>query len=228
MLEEEGYPFKSKMHSRKVDNFQRKGMSRTAKVYLKIEPAKSGKFVTGDHSCPKILRCQFEESYPLRISNKCCDRLKKDPLHKWQKENNKPYSIIGIRTAEGGKRENAKCLAFQGEKLTAFQPLAPVSNEWEQWYIELREVRICDIYRPPYSFTRTGCKGCPYAINIQNELDTLGKYFPNERKQCEIIWKPVYDEYRRLRYRLRDGGRQMDIFDYIEEAENAEGETERA
>ena len=35
------------------------------------------------------------------------------------------------------------------------------------------------------------------------ELDTLEKYFPNERKQCEIIWKPVYDEYRRIGYRLK-------------------------
>ncbi len=47
-------------------------------------------------------------------------------------------------------------------------------------------------------------KGCPFAINIQHELETLEKYFPAERKQCENIWKPVYDEYRRLGYRLKD------------------------
>ena len=217
MLEEEGYPFKSKFHSRKVDTFQRNGMNRTVKVYLKLEPAKSGNYVLGDHACPKVLREQFEEGYALRISNKCCDRLKKDPLHKWQKENNRPYAVIGIRPSEGGKRENAQCMAFHGDKLHAFQPLVPVSDEWERWYIESHNVRICDIYKPPYNFPRTGCKGCPYAIKIQEELDTLERYFPNERKQCEIIWKPVYDEYRRLKYRLRDGGRQMNIFDYIEE-----------
>lgn len=55
----------------------------------------------------------------------------------------------------------------------------------------------------PNNFDRTGCKGCPFAINLQHELDTLEKYFPNERKQCEIIWKPVYNEYRRLGYRLK-------------------------
>lgn len=26
---------------------------------------------------------------------------------------------------------------------------------------------------------------------------------PNERKQCEYIWQPVYAEYRRLGYRLK-------------------------
>ena len=68
----------------------------------------------------------------------------------------------------------------------------------EQFKIELPEV-----YYPPYNFKRTGCKGCPFAIELQNELDVLEKYFPEERKQCEVIWKPVYDEYRRLGYRLR-------------------------
>lgn len=216
MLEEEGYPFKSKYHSRIVDTFQRNGKKNTTvKVYLQLEPAKTGNFVKGDHACPKVLKCQFEEGYSLRISQKCCDRLKKDPIKKWQKEKGKPYSIIGIRKSEGGERESAKCLAFHGKKLTAFQPLAPVSDEWEEWYIETHGVRICDIYKPPYNFQRTGCKGCPYAIEIQKDLDTLERFFPAERKQCEIIWKPVYDEYRRLKYRLRDGGRQMDIFDFI-------------
>ncbi len=27
-------------------------------------------------------------------------------------------------------------------------------------------------------------------------------YLPAEKKQCEYLWKPVYDEYRRLNYRL--------------------------
>ena len=28
-------------------------------------------------------------------------------------------------------------------------------------------------------------------------------YLPNEAKQCELIWKPIYDEYRRINYRLK-------------------------
>ena len=31
----------------------------------------------------------------------------------------------------------------------------------------------------------------------------MEKLLPNERKQCEIIWKPVYEEYRRIGYRLK-------------------------
>lgn len=39
-------------------------------------------------------------------------------------------------------------------------------------------------------------------MHLKKDLDILDFFFPAERKQCEIIWKPVYDEYRRIGYRL--------------------------
>ena len=32
----------------------------------------------------------------------------------------------------------------------------------------------------------------------------MEELLPNEKKKCEYIWKPVYDEYRRINYRLKD------------------------
>ncbi len=46
------------------------------------------------------------------------------------------------------------------------------------------------------------CKGCPFALHLQDELENMARLLPNERKQCEILWKPVYEEYRRIGYRL--------------------------
>ena len=105
--------------------------------------------------------------------------------------------------SEGGRRSSAVCLAFIRGILNRFQPLVAITKEWEEWFINKYDIKICDIYKPPYNFKRTGCKGCPFAIKLQEELEILEKYFPNERKQCETIWRPVYDEYRRLNYRLR-------------------------
>ena len=150
--------------------------------------------------------------------------MKKKPLHEWSKNNGKPFAIIGIMPDEGGQRESAQCLAFNGGgKLKAFQPLVPVTKDWEEWLINEYNIEICDIYKPPYSFTRTGCKGCPFAISLQKELETLERFFPAERKQCETIWRPVYEEYRRLGYRLRplEEGRQMEINEFTEQ-ENIE------
>lgn len=200
MLEEDGYPFKSKGHSCFVERYKRIGRCDSVVQYLgereDKEPWPSSK------TCPKILRYQFEPDFTMNISDKCCQRLKEEPLNQWKKDHNRPYSIIGIMREEKGRRSKAVCLAFLGKKLKSFQPMAVVSKAWEEWFIEEYNIRICDIYKEPYNFHRTGCKGCPFAVHLQHELDTLEQFFPAERKQCEAIWKPVYEEYRRLGYRL--------------------------
>ena len=120
----------------------------------------------------------------------------------------------------GGQRSKSQCLAFSGDKLKAFQPLAPLTKEWEDWFAEQCGIEFCKLYYPPYNFRRTGCKGCPFALEIQEELDTLDKFFPNERKQCERIWGPVYEEYRRIGYRKMrplEDGRQMTIEEILKE-----------
>ena len=125
--------------------------------------------------------------------------------------------------SEGGRRNNANCLSFKNNSLFAFQPLVPLTKDWEDWYLKERGIKLCDLYYPPFNFGRTGCKGCPFNIELQNELDRLQEYFPNEAKQCELIWEPVYQEYRRLGYRLKQNTEeeqiegQMNIFDFITE-----------
>lgn len=78
-------------------------------------------------------------------------------------------------------------MAFEGTKLKAFQPLVIATKEWERWFIDKHGVKLPVLYYPPYSFERTGCKGCPFNIKLQKELDALAEYFPAEYKQCEII-----------------------------------------
>lgn len=197
ILERDGYPFKSKHHGHMLSIWNNDHSNRSAIKY------RDGLYNFSSNTCPKILKYQFSDDFNIKISDKCCLRLKEEPLKKWQKENRKPYAIIGIMPEEGGRRESAKCLAFKDKGRMNFQPLVVCSKEWENWFIEHYDVDICNIYKPPYNFTRTGCKGCPFNIHIQRELDTLEKYFPEERKQCEIIWKPIYDEYRRIGYRLK-------------------------
>lgn len=204
MLENEGYPFKSKKHAKIVSIYQRLGKTQSVKTYLGECPtSKKTEIEPVSFQCPKILRYQFTDGFNLKVSDKCCYKLKEQPMINYSKENKKPYAIIGVMASEGGRRMKANCLAFSNKRLKAFQPLVPVTKEWEEWFIEKYNIKICDIYHAPYNFYRTGCKGCPFSINLQKELDTLEKFFPNERKQCEIIWKPVYDEYRRIGYRLR-------------------------
>lgn len=194
MLESEGYPFKSKEHSLYVSEYQRMGEKSGAyKRYMFPEEKRKR------YGCPKILRYQFTTEFNLKISKKCCNELKKKPLKKWSKENGKTFCITGMIREEGGSRNNISCINLKQKK---FHPLAPVTKAWEDWVISEYNIDICDIYKPPYNFDRTGCKGCPFATDLQNELDTMEKFFPIEKNQCEELWKPVYNEYRRLGYRL--------------------------
>lgn len=197
MLEKEGYPFKSKHHSEMHVIYMNNHENQSAIKY------RDGLYNFSSNRCPKVLRYQFSPDFHLKISDMCCYRLKEEPLNTWQKEHNRPYAMIGLMREERGRRETAQCLAFKNGKLRAFQPLVVVTKEWEDWFVKEYDIKLPILYYPPFNFDRTGCKGCPFNVNLQNDLDIIEKFFPNERKQCEIIWKPVYDEYRRIGYRLK-------------------------
>ena len=197
-LEEYGYPFKSKLHSALVEKYQRLGMTYGVKNYL----GEGDKDVY--RPCPNILKYQFTPSCTIKISDFCCKKMKEEPMEKWAKENNKTIAITGIMPDEGGRRTKANCITKIGKNVRFFNPLVKVDKDFENWFLEKHNIHLCALYYPPYNFERTGCKGCPFALHLQEELETLDKFFPNERKQCEIIWKPVYEEYRRLNYRLKN------------------------
>lgn len=56
--------------------------------------------------------------------------------------------------------------------------------------------------KEPFNFKRTGCLGCPFNIELKAELTKLLEYSPKQAKTAYTIWKPVYDEYARLNYRI--------------------------
>lgn len=254
MLQEVGYPFKSKYFAGKVATYNKcyqtvdkwtntppeqvkeymlshkeeeRNMlgSGIGVIYylhdLKAVRDKDGYVIdfegAGKYCHPKVLEHLFTQNSPLKVSHLCCHELKKAPIAKWEKENNRHVAITGLRKEEKGGRENIKTCILTDSKgnLEKFHPLLVVSDEWEEWFIAKNNIKLAKMYYPPYNFSRTGCKGCPFAITLQNDLEVMNKLLPNERKQCEIIWKPVYDEYRRLGYRLhKEGeGEQLTLFD---------------
>ena len=230
-LEQYGYPFKSKEHSQWFSIYQKNKVETDKYIKMVDENPKlledydfihnlpkgvkwTIKYVYGmrereRETCTSTLRTpnkliyQFHEEMPFKISDKCCLKMKEEPLKKWAKENHKPNTILGLMRDEGGRRTTTKCIAFKNKGLS-FSPLAKVTKEWEEWFIKEYNIKLCELYYPPYNFKRTGCKGCPFNITLERELSNLSIYgMENERKQCEIIWKPVYEEYRRIGYRLK-------------------------
>lgn len=209
MLEEVGYPFKSKEHSTKLDQWQKGSRAYSVMKYANGDSSKSR------FACPSILKYQFTDEFNIKVSPFCCHELKKKPFRKWQKENGKTIAITGMRAEEGGQRVNMNCVVTKNNEIVKFHPLSVVSEAFEDWFIAKYNIKLCELYYPPFNFKRTGCKGCPFTLKLQQQLDVMEKLLPNERKQCEYIWKPVYEEYRRIGYRLANE-KQMDIYDFID------------
>lgn len=202
MLEEKGYPFKSKEHSDHIACYQKGGMTLWVQKYLGTNT--EGRIKAKQFQCPDKLRYQFTPEFKLKCSKHCCDELKKKTAKSYEKQSGKKIVLTGMRSEEGGSRKNISCTAFAEGKLKKFHPLLVITEEFEEWFIKTRNIKLCELYYPPYNFERTGCKGCPYNMNLQSYLDTLAILLPEERKQCEMIWKPVYDEYRRIGFRLNN------------------------
>ena len=196
MFSEIGYPFKSKFHSHLLDIYSRQG--KTGCVLKYAEPK-----ANTPHSCPKVLQFQFNQPLPFKISDKCCYKMKKEPFKEYEKKSGRTIGLTGMRRAEKGLRENINCLVFSRGSLHRFHPLAPCSDEFIDQLIDEYAIPLCRLYYSPFNFKRTGCKGCPYNIHLQEELDTLEKFLPTEKENCEYLWREVYAEYRRLGYRLR-------------------------
>lgn len=198
MLEEKGYPFKSKEFSQKMAIYQRSGRTKTVTDYLGETGNKAKSFC-----CPEKLKPMFSSDVPFKISDKCCIELKKKVSERFAEESNKPIVITGMRKAEGGNRKSVQgCTIFNKGKLRKFHPLFPVTADFIDKAIYIYQISLCSLYYPPYNFERTGCKGCPFNMKLKEQLTLMKELLPDEYKQCNIIWRKVYDEYIKRGYRL--------------------------
>lgn len=201
-----GYPMKSKQHSHILHIYQNSGKTISVKKYLQETPGNM-KFV-----CPKKFRHQFTPDFKIKVSDMCCNKMKKKTARDYETECGLTIAITGMRASEGGQRSNlSKCAVFsQNEKLKRFSPLLVVPDSFVEWFVEKFEVELCELYKPPFNFRRTGCIGCPYALDVGKELEVLRKYDNRTFDFAINLWKPIYGEYARLGYRGLDnilGGR---------------------
>lgn len=123
-----------------------------------------------------------------------------------------------MRAEEGGNRSNLGCIT-QGQNGKHFNILIPITEEWEQEFIKRNNIELCELYYEPYNFDRTGCSFCPYSKDLQEQLDRMKQLDKSTYNQAQIIWKHVYEEYRRIGYRLRKKKdyEQISIFDILNE-----------
>lgn len=125
----------------------------------------------------------------FNINNKCCNKLKKEPFHIYEKENNL-YPILGVMASESSFRQTSYinqggCNAFgeNGGKIKSL-PLSIWLEEdiWE--YIKNRNLKISDIYNK--GAKRTGCMFCGYGCQFKDD---------NRLQMCYDMYPKMYNMF---------------------------------
>lgn len=138
----------------------------------------------------------------FKISNKCCKYAKKDPVKNFIKENKFDLNCYGVRKAEGGVRSTSykNCFTDNSEKgkIDEYRPLFWYKDETKRVYEEHFDIKHSRCYTE-YGMKRTGCAGCPYGQDMEEELRIIEKYEPNLYKAVWHIFGDSYEYTRKYR-----------------------------
>lgn len=139
------------------------------------------------------------------ISNKCCYHAKKYPAKRFMKNNNIQLEIIGVRRGEGGIRSTSykNCFTNNNREHDQYRPIFYYTNADKASYDETFNVTHSECYRK-YGFTRTGCAGCPYNPNFEEDLKKIEQHEPKLYKAVNNIFADSYEYTRKYKKFVED------------------------
>lgn len=178
VFEKYGFPLVSKDVSERIYAIKHYKNSIKAKVALGIEKSSWALL-------PKKWLFLYEEQFD--INNECCKKLKKEPFHRYEKDNN-VYPILGIMASESAMRQTmylnqGSCNSFDNKRIKSL-PLS-IWLEEDIWaYIKERNLKIADIYYK--GAKRTGCMFCGYGCQFKND---------NRLNLCYKLYPKLYNHF---------------------------------
>lgn len=137
------------------------------------------------------------------ISNKCCYYAKKKPAHDFIEREHCDLMILGVRKAEGGIRSTAykNCFTNNDDNdrdISQYRPLFYYCKQDEEIYDEIFNIKHSDCYCK-YGLKRTGCVGCPYGRNLNEEIAIMEEFEPKVAKAAHNIFKDSYEYTKKYR-----------------------------
>lgn len=145
---------------------------------------------------------EFMVSNPPRfaISNKCCHFAKKKVATDYKKKEKFDLNMYGVRKAEGGARKGAykNCFSTKEGKVDEYRPIFWFLEATKRTYEEHYGVIHSNCYSE-YGLKRTGCAGCPYARNFEEELAAMEKFEPKLFKAVNNVFGDSYSYTRAYR-----------------------------
>lgn len=126
----------------------------------------------------------------IKISEKCCDHLKKDPTKAYKKSTGK-HEFTGMMAEEGGYREDIKqCNSFSSG---VSSPMLFWTTEDVKQYIRERRLRVSKAYlwlknedgelvEPEQ---RTGCAFCMFGVHLEKGVNRFQKLYKRDKRMWD-------------------------------------------
>lgn len=112
---------------------------------------------------------KYNKYKELPISDRCCDKLKKEPLKRKARELGMECAILGILASESYQREKDwleyGCNVFYERRDNQCKPLSFWTDKDILEYIKIFHVKIPELYSKGYS--RNGCMYCGFGIQLE-------------------------------------------------------------
>lgn len=146
----------------------------------------------GDVNPKKIKRVNgFLKYKHVKISAKCCDLLKKQPMKKWAEESGKKVAILGTRAEESQMRRTVwvrKGCIYENKERVVATPLIFFTEDDINEYARRHKIRFADIYYK--GMKRNGCYCCGFGCHVAEENN-----FMKLKQLNPALWKNVMDNW---------------------------------
>lgn len=198
VIEKYGFPIISKKNARYIRDLQNPTEKNKYTRELRLTGiTKSGKKAPTQQLAKKWIKLK---DAPFKISEQCCNIMKKDPIKKFIKERKK-YPFIGVMAEESNMREQeylkrGSCNAFN-LKIPQSTPLAFWTEQDILAYLKLFEVKYASVYgeilqdeNGKYYTTgckRTGCMFCGFGCHLEKEPNRFQMLKQTHPKQWDYI-----------------------------------------
>lgn len=199
IINNKGKPLKSKMKAPYLNAIYNHKETESMRRYILYGKTNSGKELRKMKLADKDMH-MIHPLFEIEATADCCKYMKKKPFYRYNKEHNMKGALQGIRLQEGGARQmNAKRRVDAGGQLCTFTrngiiikaPIIDWTDKDVDDFINNYNVPLSDAYNK-YGMTRTGCMGCPFALDINKNLEILYKYEPKKYKASMFFLKDVY------------------------------------
>lgn len=201
VVKEYGYPVVGKQQARFIRDLQNQSENNIQTVNLRL----TGYNKDGTY-CPSFKLSQkwvYLKDAPFKISEQCCDFIKKKPMKEYSKKTGR-HPITGMMCEESKQRERTWLL--QG--CNAFDAKTPISNPMSFWteqnvlqYLKSLSIPYASIYGDiiedehgnlkTTGEPRTGCMFCMFGCHLEKEPNKFQRMKITHPKQYDYCIRPV-------------------------------------